>query len=146
MAVDWLSIRAEYISTRISTRDLAQKHEVSYSTLRKRAEKEQWSKERESQRRKISAKVALKTAEALSSQTASATVKMLAINDKLINLLSKTVDALEKGKPNPYKVKVIVSAQKDLAGVLKATIGGDIEADKLDAARKILGVVPSVID
>lgn len=36
----WDDIKTEYITTDIGTRPLAEKHNVSYSTLRKRAERE----------------------------------------------------------------------------------------------------------
>lgn len=42
----WDDIKTEYITTDIGTRPLAEKHNVSYSTLRKRAAREQWAQER----------------------------------------------------------------------------------------------------
>lgn len=42
----WDDIKTEYITTDIGTRPLAEKHNVSYSTLRKRAEREKWAQKR----------------------------------------------------------------------------------------------------
>ena len=42
----WDDIKTEYITTGIGTRPLAAKYKVSYSTLRKRAAREQWAQER----------------------------------------------------------------------------------------------------
>ena len=42
----WDDIKTEYITTGIGTRPLAAKYNVSYSTLRKRAQREQWAQER----------------------------------------------------------------------------------------------------
>lgn len=42
----WDDIKTEYITTDIGTRPLAAKYNMSYSTLRKRAQREQWAQER----------------------------------------------------------------------------------------------------
>lgn len=42
----WDEIKTEYITTGIGTRPLADKYDVSYSTLRKRAEREKWAQDR----------------------------------------------------------------------------------------------------
>lgn len=42
----WDDIKTEYITSGIGTRPLAAKYKVSYSTLRKRAQREQWAQER----------------------------------------------------------------------------------------------------
>lgn len=56
MAIDWLKIRMEYINGTMSIRELAEKHELSYSTTRKIASSEKWSDARAKQREKIRAK------------------------------------------------------------------------------------------
>lgn len=46
---DWEKIKAEYITTDISVRDLAQKYGVHYTTVGKKASKEGWQKLRQQQ-------------------------------------------------------------------------------------------------
>lgn len=46
---DWEKIKAEYITTDISVRDLAQKHGVHYTTIGKKASKEGWQTQRQQQ-------------------------------------------------------------------------------------------------
>lgn len=46
---DWEKIKAEYITTDISVRDLAQKHGVHYTTIGKKASKEGWQELRQQQ-------------------------------------------------------------------------------------------------
>lgn len=43
---EWAIVRHKYVTTAISGRDLAQKENVSYSTLAKRAKREQWEAKR----------------------------------------------------------------------------------------------------
>lgn len=54
--MDWLAIRAEYLKGGISQRKLAEKHNVSYNTLKERAKKEEWAKKRSTTHRKATAK------------------------------------------------------------------------------------------
>ena len=65
--IDWAAIRAEYIAGGISQRKLAEKHGITYNTLRRRAESGEWTAEREKQERKSAAKAAQKTANAVAS-------------------------------------------------------------------------------
>lgn len=52
MAADWAKIRAEYITTGISYRDLAKKYGVNYTTIGKKAAKEDWPTQRQQQTNK----------------------------------------------------------------------------------------------
>ena len=46
---DWEKIKAEYITTEVSVRDLAQKYGVHYTTIGKKASKEDWQELRQQQ-------------------------------------------------------------------------------------------------
>ena len=46
---DWEKIKAEYLTTEISMRDLAQKYGVHYTTIGKKAAKEEWQTQRQQQ-------------------------------------------------------------------------------------------------
>jgi len=63
MAVDWQTIKTEYITGNISYRKLCQKHGVSYTTLSERALDEGWVKARERFRAKTLSKTLDKTSE-----------------------------------------------------------------------------------
>jgi len=60
-SINWDKIKNEYITTTISTRKLAGKYNVPYSTLRDRSTRERWSEQREVFRSKVVAKAAQKT-------------------------------------------------------------------------------------
>ncbi len=64
--MNWTKIRNEYINGHISYRKLADKHDISFSTLTKRATQEKWSDKRKEQRKKIETKLQQKTAEKIS--------------------------------------------------------------------------------
>lgn len=49
MAVDWAKIKAEYLTTGISYRDLAKKYGVHYTTIGKKASDEDWPTLRQQQ-------------------------------------------------------------------------------------------------
>lgn len=54
---EWSKIKAEYIRGGISTRKLAEKHGVSYSTLKKKCITEEWTKLRERKESKATARI-----------------------------------------------------------------------------------------
>ena len=49
MAADWAKIKAEYMTTGISYRDLAKKYGVHYTTIGKKASEEDWPTQRQQQ-------------------------------------------------------------------------------------------------
>lgn len=63
MAVDWLAIKTEYITTRTSYRKLCQKYGVSYTTLSGRAKDENWVIERDQYRAETLSKTIEKSIE-----------------------------------------------------------------------------------
>lgn len=120
---DWVKIRAEYISGNGSTRKLAEKYGVSYSTLRRRAESEGWVALRENAERKANARVAQKTAEkAADNATLAADIKRkgLLIIDRLFDAymeLDCTEQKLyDKRETRTRKLKDLTAAYKDLTG------------------------------
>lgn len=54
--VNWDKIKNEYVTSRISYRDLAEKHEVPFDTLKYRAKKEKWVEKRKEFRHKVATK------------------------------------------------------------------------------------------
>lgn len=58
--VNWEKIKTEYITTKISTRALAEKHNVSYMVVAKRCRAEKWVEERKKHNRKVVAKAVQK--------------------------------------------------------------------------------------
>lgn len=117
---DWVSIKTEYISTQISTRDLAQKHGVKYSTLRDRALREQWSKARSDYTSMLIAKTEQKTAEAVSDAQAERVAELMSAGAKAARMLSAQLDRMEEtGKVKTYEVKAITESLKNIRDLYK---------------------------
>lgn len=88
-SADWTLIKSEYISDpKISTRALAEKYGVSYSTLAKKCCKEHWDEARKQQRCKVEAKVAAKIASKQASQAEKIIKATDAIADRVIDAMT----------------------------------------------------------
>lgn len=142
---DWVAIRTEYLTTQISTRDLAQKHGVSYSTLRKRAEKEEWAQKRAEHERKTVALVAQKTMDAVSDQQADRLTQLITGGQRSAELLLDRLDQMaSSGKIKTYEVKAITEALKNIRDLYKSDSGSD--GDKYQKIRDLLGGVPDALE
>ena len=84
---DWAKIKAEYIRGGISTRKLAEKHGVSYTTLAKKCRNEQWTASRQHADSKITERIV----DACATQKAKKACKVNDIADVLLEKLSEGV-------------------------------------------------------
>lgn len=142
---DWVALRNEYISTRISTRDLAQKHDVKYATLRDRAARERWSELRAEHTSKVVAKTEQKTIEAVSSDHASRVLRLIEGGERSAELLLVRLDQMSKsGKVKPYEIKAITESLKHIRDLYRIDTGADDV--KYQKARELLGGVPDALD
>lgn len=66
--MNWTKIRNEYINGHISYRKLAEKHGISFNTLKDRAVAEKWFDKKKEQHNKIEIKTQQKTVEKISEQ------------------------------------------------------------------------------
>ena len=92
---DWKKIKTEYIAGEMSQKDLAAAHGVAYSTLRDRANKEQWAAHREESRKKSGNKIA----EAVSE------VKIKKIEELVDKLLRQSLTAARQNTYRPITVR-----------------------------------------
>ena len=113
---DWVSIKAEYISTDISTRALAEKHGVSVSTLMKRSASEKWGEEKKKLGSKIEAKWKQKIASVAASHEVDRLTRLLSIGDKIAEKLEEA--ATETPLEN-YDFRTFTVALKNLHDVAK---------------------------
>ena len=95
MATDWIKLRNEYINGNISYRKLAEKHGVSWQTLRDRAVKEKWFEKRKKQRDKIQKKTEQKTAEKLAEKEAQRQIRISNAADKLLEKIELATEQLD---------------------------------------------------
>lgn len=99
--VDWRKIRREYINTKISVRKIAAKYNLSYGTVRARAEKEEWLTQRAAQEQKIMELTTQKTVEKISEKLSDQAVDIKSVADSVIEQVLKAAEQL------PYKTDKI---------------------------------------
>ena len=139
--VDWIKIKNEYINTNISYRKLAEKYNISFSTLEKTARKEHWKELREKQCDKVETKLRQKTADKIvdvevdrignlltSADTAQKKI------DQALKQLTKYVNAegeiVDSQFVNVKELRAIIASMKDLKEIIKTDNSGDMR--KLD--------------
>ena len=108
---DWKSIRLEYIAGEISYRKLAEKHGVSFSTLKEVARREKWTDLRKSAQHKADTKFAEKIGEKQAVRSA----KIMDVADKLLDKISETIDSMDV--VDSQSLKHFTSALKDLKDI-----------------------------
>ena len=105
--MDWKKIKAEYIAGGTSYRKLAEKYSVPFGTLRRVAEREEWTQKRA----QVAQKADMKMIETISDDAAEKAVNIIDVADKL---LSKISDLMETMVVDTQSVKHLTSALKDL--------------------------------
>lgn len=105
--MDWKRIKAEYIAGGTSYRKLAEKYNVSPSTLRKVAAKEQWTELRNKTRTIMDSKIS----ESVGEKEADKAVNIIDVADKLLGKISELMDAIPL---DTQSMKHLTSALKDL--------------------------------
>ena len=96
MALEWVKIKNEYISTNASMRKLAEKYNISHDAIKRRAAAEKLTEERARTAPIIHRETVRKVIEKTSSREADRIVNLLAISDKLSERLAQAVGELDK--------------------------------------------------
>jgi transposase-like protein len=104
---DWKRIKAEYVAGGTSYRKLAEKYDVSFSTLRKVAAKEKWTELRD----RAGAKTDTKIVDSVSEKNANRASKIISVADKLLDKISEIIDDVVT---DTQSIKHLTSALKDL--------------------------------
>jgi uncharacterized protein YjcR len=97
--VDWKRIKAEYIAGNTSYRKLAEKHGVSFGTLRRVAEREGWTQKKA----QVAHKTDTKMVETISDKNAEIDDKYFRLVDKLLDKAESTIDEVDKWHPTLLK-------------------------------------------
>ena len=106
---DWKKIKAEYIRGGVSYRELAQKYDVSPSTLMRKAAREKWADLRKKSYEKRDAKIA----ESIGEKAAKGADKIQSVADLLIE---KIVQGVNEGTliKVPNDIRQLTLSMKDL--------------------------------
>ena len=126
---DWEKIKAEYITTDISVRELATKHGVHYTTIGKKASKEGWQDLRQQQTNTTLTKILT----AVSEQKVDRATKLCNAADVL---LEKIVAGMTKGDSiAPNAAKNYSDAMRNIKEILMIRSAEDIEEQKERIAK-----------
>lgn len=110
-AIDWVQIKAEYISGTMSASKLAEKHGVSVYAIRKRSGKERWQELRKQNQSETANKIANKINTEKVKKTVREIDRVVSVASKLITKLNRAVNELDKDE-ELIKKKVTVKADK----------------------------------
>lgn len=105
---DWEKIKAEYLTTEASIRDLAQKYGVHYTTIGKRASKEGWQTQRQQQANKTLTKIL--TAD--TKKKVDRASRLMTVADKLLMKVELAVD--QEGPISAGAIKNLSDALKNI--------------------------------
>ena len=109
--IDWVQIKAEYISGTMSASKLAEKYGVSVYAKRKRSGKERWQELRKQNQSETANKIAEKINTEKVKKTVREIDRVVAVASKLITKLNRAVNELDKDE-ELIKKKVTVKAEK----------------------------------
>lgn len=118
--IDWRALRVEYIRGGVSIREMAEKYNIPFGTVRHHAEVENWTQERKKAEQKVNQLSAQKAAEAAANNATLAED----IKQRLLLRLKRIEekypdDATEirlwtKGKTTIYRIRDLTGAYKEL--------------------------------
>lgn len=126
---DWEKIKAEYITTEISVRDLAQKYGVHYTTIGKKASKEGWQTLRQQQTNTTLTKIL----EADTEQKVDRATKLYNAADDLLEKIVTGISAV--AIVSPTAAKNYSDALKNIKEIHMIRSADDIEEQKARIAK-----------
>jgi len=98
--IDWVKIKREYVESNITLEELAKKHNISLSTLKKRSARETWSTERNLFGTKTELKRQEKQSELLASEASSFDNLCLRVARSAIGIIENQINTLQEQMKN----------------------------------------------
>lgn len=129
--MDWNKLKAEYVAGGISYRKLAEKHGVSFNTLKTIAIRENWTDLRQQANNNTTTRIVETVVEENTKYTAS-------IYDVADKLLNKIIEISKKEGLTSQSIKHLTSALKDIKDVkgVKSDIDLREQNARIDKLRK----------
>ena len=143
---DWRKLKLEYVAGKTTLKKLAEKYQVSESTIRKKASKDGWKK----RRKQVSTKIEQKAIERLCDARAREFETIAQVNDRMSDVLDSLVEFIVQQPPDKYDdlrgvesltkaIAQVVAVKRDLYNVptdeQKAKIEALREKSKLDREK-----------
>lgn len=131
--IDWKKLKAEYIRGGVSYRKLAEKYGVSFSSIRRKSEKEKWTDLRTQCVQKTSTKIV----ESVSSQEAKRVDGIQTVADLLLH---KITEGVSDGSliTDSQSIRQITASLKDLKDIKgeKSTLDMQEQMARIEKLRK----------
>lgn len=122
---DWAAIRAEYIAGGTSFRKLAEKHGVSFNTVKGRARRERWTEGR----RKACEIAATKAIEMTATAVAEFDRRIYATADRLLDRVSEAITQIDSADTGSMRqVAAILRDLQDIKGMRSELVRRETEA------------------
>lgn len=128
---DFKKIKAEYIRGGVSYRKLADKYGVSFSSIRRRAEKEKWTDLRTQAEQKSSIKIV----ESVASREAKREDEFQSLADKLLQHISANIDILATNATSCKDITVAMKNLRDIKGY-KSDLDMQEQIARIEKLRK----------
>ena len=125
--MDWHKIKAEYIAGGTSYRKLAEKHGVSFNTLKTHAVEEQWHKLRQQKDIKTTTKIV----ESLSDKDAEKAVDIVDVADRLLSKITEVLGVVT----TTQDIRHLTSALKDIKDIKGVKSEADIREQEARIAK-----------
>lgn len=109
--IDWATVKAEYVSGTMSTAKLADRHDISVSSISKKCASEHWQELRRQNQSETANKIAKKINTEKVKKTVREIDRVVSVASKLITKLNRAVNELDKDE-ELIKKKVTVKAEK----------------------------------
>ncbi len=138
MAVDWLTIRNDYINGGGSYRKLAEKYGVNKDAIANRSKKENWIEQRATQADKIQIETIQKTQEKISEAMSDMAAAKVRIRAKLIKMAEDWIDQQVDSMKDTADYRRIVQSCVDMGvfGEDVIRVGESREDDPLTKSIK----------
>lgn len=130
MVADWNEIKTEYISTEIGYRDLAKKHGVSFSTLQRRARKENWA----GLRRQVCDDTVTAVTTAVINSNVDRALRVQNVADQLLGKIELTIDNID-GRKSARSVKDVADALKNVKDIMNIKSEADMQEQEARIAK-----------
>lgn len=129
---DWNTIKTEYVTTRISYRDIADKYGVPWRTIAHRGKVEKWPELRERNTDKVVTKMIAKEAK----KQIDRYQKVLSVTDKLLEKIEDAINIIDGEGINVDKagVRALSAAIKDIKEI--QSLKSDIDRREQEARIK----------
>ena len=128
---NWKKIKTEYITTDVSLRKLAAKHNVGESTLFARASKEKWVEQREQHQSKTVAK----TIDAISKKQVDRAANLVSVADILLAKVKDLVESDAEVMSDTQSLKHISGVLKDIKEIQMIKSDADLREQEARIAK-----------